>query len=308
MKISKRIRAELQRYHRRTNRRALPSAAASSVPATPQSSTSTSTSPSPTNSPPSSSLYTTPIDLAVESTIITFLTANPDIEYAPGMVYLALTLAQWILVPPPPSLANLFSSDPNILLRESFAGALHVLGHLPSAVPVSRHNSVVSTPRDAARFPCTHRISQFLSTFRLMIPELASYFDDEGVGTWGDDWVVGWISWFCAKELGGKHNDEVKARLWDLYFAMGDGAGEEVHVYVCVALLKSCADAVEVLEQSEIRTLLGQFPDVEDVEGLLAEARRIKERVKVAEREEEDEYIANTSKKDLASTLEDGLV
>lgn len=134
------------------------------------------------------------------------------------------------------------------------------------------------------------------------MPELASYFDDEGIGGWGDDWVGGWVGWFCAKELSGRGNEEVKARLWDIYFSYpppvhtleegGGGPGEDLHVYVCIALLKSCADALEVLEQSEIRTLLQQFPLVEDVEAILKEARRIKEQVKVAEKEEEEDYIA----------------
>jgi hypothetical protein len=135
------------------------------------------------------------------------------------------------------------------------------------------------------------------------MPELASYFDDEGVGGWGDDWVGGWVGWFCAKELFGKVNDEVKARLWDHYFsfpplpaspqAEPNGPGEDLHIYVCIALLKSCADALEVLEQSEIRTLLQQLPPVEDVDGILREARRIREKVLLVERQEEEaDYLA----------------
>jgi len=141
------------------------------------------------------------------------------------------------------------------------------------------------------------------------MPELASYFDDEGIGGWGDDWVGGWVGWFCAKELCGKINDDVKARLWDVYFSYPpttphipdggsddvDGPGEDLHIYVCIALLKSCADALEVLEQSEIRTLLQQLPPVEDVDGILKEAKRIKEKVQLVEREEEEGYLARKS-------------
>ena len=163
--------------------------------------------------------------------------------------------------------------------------------------------SSVLPSTEAAKFPATHRISQFLSSFRLVMPELASYFDDEGVGGWGDDWVGGWVGWFCAKELCGRVNDEVKARLWDVYFSYPPtiaidgvdgprGPGEELHIYVCIALLKSCADALEVLEQSEIRTLLQQLPPVEDVEGILKEAKRIKEKVMLVEKEEEEGYLA----------------
>ena len=141
------------------------------------------------------------------------------------------------------------------------------------------------------------------------MPDLASYFDDEGVGGWGDDWVGGWVGWFCAKELVGKHNDSIKARLWDVYFSFPPpedgppcGPGEEIHVYVCIALLKSCADALEVLEQSEIRTLLQQLPPLDDVEGILKEAKRLKEKALLAEKEEEDGYLARkTSGSDKSS-------
>lgn len=134
------------------------------------------------------------------------------------------------------------------------------------------------------------------------MPDLARYFDDEGVGGWGDDWVGGWVGWFCSKELSGKTNDLAKARLWDVYFSYSGsegksgekegGPGEELHVYVCIALLKSCAEALEVLEQSEIRTLLQQLPPVEDVEAILKEASRVKEQVVLAEKEEVEGYIA----------------
>ena len=228
------------------------------------------------------------------------------------MVYLALTLAKYIFLPSlTPTIAGF--DDPNILLRDAFAGALTLFGQLPSSCPMcaTRQNSTASLTSvlpsaGAAKFPATHRISQFLSSFRLAMPELASYFDDEGVGGWGDDWVGGWVGWFCAKELCGRVNDEVKARLWDVYFSYAPpmavdgvdeprGPGEELHIYVCIALLKSCADALEVLEQSEIRTLLQQLPPVEDVEGILKEAKRIKEKVMLVEKEEEEGYHAKKS-------------
>lgn len=317
-KVAKRIRGELSRYHRRKNRRALPQSSAvtpsASVTTPPQEpsipSTTSSNASSPTGSPPETFLDNAPIDLAVESTILSFLTINPDIEYAPGMVYLALTLATWIFYP---SLSPVLSGfeDPNILLRDAFAGALSLFGQLPSPCPMrpSRENSTVSLTSvrrtEAAKYPATHHISQFLSAFRLVMPELASYFDDEGIGGWGDDWVGGWVGWFCAKELSGQVNDDVKARLWDVYFSSPttntssedgeNGPGENLHIYVCIALLKSCADALEVLEQSEIRTLLQQLPPVEDVDGILKEAKRIKEKALLAEKEEEEGYIARKS-------------
>lgn len=225
------------------------------------------------------------------------------------MVYLAQTLAQWIFLPPTLSTTFHGFDDPNSLLKEAFAGALSLFGQLPSngcSLRPTRQNSTASvtsvTAPDAAKFAATHRISQFLGAFRLVMPDLARYFDDEGIGGWGDDWVGGWVGWFCSKELSGKTNDLAKARLWDVYFSYSGsegksseeegGPGEELHVYVCIALLKSCAEALEVLEQSEIRTLLQQLPPVEDVEAILKEAGRIKEQVVRAEKEEVEGYIA----------------
>ena len=46
-----------------------------------------------------------------------------------------------------------------------------------------------------------------------------------------------------------------------------------------------------MLEQSEIRTLLQQFPPVDDLDAIIREARRIKQRVLEIEWEEENEYV-----------------
>jgi hypothetical protein len=319
-KITKRIRGELSRYHRRKARRGLPQSSSvtpSAQTTTPPAETSgaSSIASSPNHSPPQTpSLEAAPLDLAVESTIVTFLSTNPDIDYSPGMVYLALTLGTWIFLPSATLNIPGFE-DPHVLLRNTFYSCLALFGQLPTpcySLRSSRQNSTISInsiipPNEASKFPATHRISQFLSAFRTAMPELATVFDDEGIGGWGDDWVGGWVGWFCAKELYGKVNEGVKARLWDVYFSypcvaldetgrgFGQGPGEELHIYVCIALLKSCADALEVLEQSEIRTLLQQLPPVDDVEGILKEAMRIKELVLVKEKEEEEGYLGRRS-------------
>ena len=153
-KIAKRIRGELSRYHRRKNHRALPQSSvvtpSASIPTPPQEpsipSTNSSIPSSPSNSPPQSLfLDDPPLDLAVESTILTFLTSNPDIEYSAPMVYLALTLATYIFLPSiTPTITGF--DDPNILLRDAFAGALALFGQLPSSCPMhpTRQNSTIS--------------------------------------------------------------------------------------------------------------------------------------------------------------------
>ncbi|CEI90087.1 hypothetical protein RMCBS344292_04420 [Rhizopus microsporus] len=47
-------------------------------------------------------------------------------------------------------------------------------------------------------------------------------------------------------------------RLWDCYFAMSDPFA--FHPFVCLSILLSVKEAVEDLEQSEIRTMLHRLP------------------------------------------------
>lgn len=65
-------------------------------------------------------------------------------------------------------------------------------------------------------------------------------------------------------------------RLWDTYFAEGDGGFENFHVYVCVVFLKIYRDKLLTMEFQEILMFLQEPPtaewDEQEVEPILSQA------------------------------------
>lgn len=274
----KRIRRELERYHRRLKK----------VPATRNGSPSLN--PSPVGSTLPNGAFKEPdpdrldqaaLDTAVEDAIAAFLEKHDHVNYAPGMVYVCLTLADWLFMPPSvgveKGIDHLQDAD---ILSSCFEKMMYVILWTPT---------ICSTPIEPSDSVINQRISHFLTTFRQLLPEVARYFDEEEVASFGEQWVFTWIQWWCAGELGKVE----KGRLWDWYLGFeqpvhesdsqqlrvkavrGDCADsrgfhpDEIyypsdwHILVCVALLKSRKDALEELEQSEIRGFLTHLPNVD---------------------------------------------
>lgn len=221
------------------------------------------------------------LDTAVEDAIVSFLEKHDQVNYAPGMVYVCLTLADWLFMPPSVAVVqNIDYRHDAEILSSCFAKMMYVILWSPT---------ICSTPIEPSDSVINQRISHFLTTFRQLLPELARYFDEEEVASFGEQWVFTWIQWWCAGELG---KDE-KGRLWDWYLGFeqpvhgidsqqtrsnairGDCADSrgfhpddiyypsDWHILVCVALLKSRKDALEELEQSEIRSVLTRLPKVD---------------------------------------------
>lgn len=221
------------------------------------------------------------LDTAVEDAIVSFLEKHDQVNYAPGMVYVCLTLADWLFMPPSVAVVqNIDYHHDADILSSCFAKMMYVILWSPT---------ICSTPIEPSDSVINQRISHFLTTFRQLLPELARYFDEEEVASFGEQWVFTWIQWWCAGELG---KDE-KGRLWDWYLGFeqpvhgidsqqtrsnairGDCADSrgfhpddiyypsDWHILVCVALLKSRKDALEELEQSEIRSVLTRLPKVD---------------------------------------------
>ncbi|KAJ1679805.1 hypothetical protein EV182_001290, partial [Spiromyces aspiralis] len=97
------------------------------------------------------------------------------------------------------------------------------------------------------------RIAQFLTYFRIVLPDL--YFEDEEVDM--NEWVSSWLQYLLAREL----PLQCTLRLWDVYFSQPDFM--DFHPFVCLALLSHLRETLEDLEQSEIRTMLLRLPDVD---------------------------------------------
>jgi hypothetical protein len=97
-----------------------------------------------------------------------------------------------------------------------------------------------------------------------------NYFVEEEVDM--NEWITSWLQYLLAKEL----PLPCLVQLWDVYFSSEDGL--ENHIYVCLgkysryqikytiidtrglALLRHYKEALEELEQSEIRALLLRIP------------------------------------------------
>lgn len=221
------------------------------------------------------------LDTAVEDAVVAFLENHDHVNYAPGMVYVCLTLADWLFMAPSVAVKKGIDCRHDAdILSSCFEKMMYVILWSPT---------VCSTPVEPSDSVINQRISHFLTIFRQLLPEVARYFDEEEVASFGEQWVFTWIQWWCAGEL---RKDE-KGRLWDWYLGFeqpvyrrdsqqlrvkavrGDCADsrgfhpDEIyypsdwHILVCVALLKSRKDHLEELEQSEIRTLLRELPKVD---------------------------------------------
>ncbi|EIE89243.1 hypothetical protein RO3G_13954 [Rhizopus delemar RA 99-880] len=83
------------------------------------------------------------------------------------------------------------------------------------------------------------------------------------------DWSTSWLQNLLSKEM----RFENLVRLWDCYFAMSDPLS--FHPFVCLSILLSVKEAVEDLEQSEIRTMLHRLPLL-NMEMIIADAYNFK--------------------------------
>ncbi|ORX91954.1 RabGAP/TBC [Basidiobolus meristosporus CBS 931.73] len=99
------------------------------------------------------------------------------------------------------------------------------------------------------------RVAKFMALFRTLLPDLYNYFQEEEVEF--NEWVASWNMYLLAKEL----PLDSLSRLWDTYFCEANFL--ELHVYVCLAILKHYKENLEDLEQSEIRTLLLRLPELD---------------------------------------------
>jgi len=70
-------------------------------------------------------------------------------------------------------------------------------------------------------------------------------------------WAVDWLTRFLSKEL----TLPCLLRLWDTYFSADEGL--DLHVYVCLAILKYYNDQLDDLEHSEILAFLRCIPSMD---------------------------------------------
>ncbi|KAI9483603.1 MAG: rab-GTPase-TBC domain-containing protein [Benjaminiella poitrasii] len=163
--------------------------------------------------------------------ILAYLNTNRDVEYNPNLVSLCA---------------------PFIYVLNTECDAYYCFERLMTAI--EEYNST---------FSLKEQVAQFMTLFRCGLPELCSYFDEEEVDI--NEWSTSWLQNLLAKEM----KFENVVRLWDTYFAMPDPFA--FHPYVCLSILLSAKEALEDLEQSEIRTMLLRLPSL-NIEMIIADA------------------------------------
>ncbi|KAJ1886820.1 hypothetical protein LPJ66_009438 [Kickxella alabastrina] len=116
------------------------------------------------------------------------------------------------------------------------------------------------------------RVAQFLSYFRMLMPELYNYFEEEELDV--SEWASSWLRYLLSKEL----PTPSVLSLWDVYFAMPDYI--EFHPFVCLAILRHLKDSLEDLEQSEIRSMLLRLPKM-NISRIVSQAYNIRSEIQI---------------------------
>ncbi|WVR09771.1 hypothetical protein IAU60_006847 [Kwoniella sp. DSM 27419] len=111
------------------------------------------------------------------------------------------------------------------------------------------------------------RLASFLTLFRIALPELHSYCEDEQVPY--VQVAMSWMTTLLGKEMW--LGDVL--RLWDAYLAADDMFA--LHCYVCVAILATCKETLEELDGSEAKLMLLDLPPM-DVDRLLQDAANLR--------------------------------
>lgn len=107
-------------------------------------------------------------------------------------------------------------------------------------------------------------IGELVNKFRVVLPDLYCYMDEEDMDL--NEMAEAWMTSYFSREM--MLPDVL--RLWDVYFAMQTGQAE-FQIYVCLALLAMCNEALQELDKSEARSLALALPAL-DMDRLLSQA------------------------------------
>ncbi|KDE07099.1 hypothetical protein MVLG_02669 [Microbotryum lychnidis-dioicae p1A1 Lamole] len=172
---------------------------------------------------------------SVENVLSAYLNRNLATEYHHGLVPLVAPLV-WTLKT---EAGMYFSFERLMTIREDYT---------------SKH-------------PLPARLTFFMTIFRQFLPDLFSYFEEEAVDT--RELAAAWLESLFSREM----PIGMLMRVWDVYFSIQDPM--EFHPFVCLAILTTCKDALEELDQSEVRSMLLSLP-VMDVDRLVVEAHNLR--------------------------------
>lgn len=109
-------------------------------------------------------------------------------------------------------------------------------------------------------------VSKLMALVRTLVPEIYAHFEEEEVPP---NWAVPWLRYLLASQL----RANLVHRLWDVYFSGDDGLN--LHVYVCVALLRELRDTLLELDGEAIVHTLSRLPQV-NIGQLVAQADNLR--------------------------------
>lgn len=108
-------------------------------------------------------------------------------------------------------------------------------------------------------------LNKFLMLFRSVCPQLCTHLEDNDIDNGA--WASSWLQFLLSKEL-----PLITAlRLWDAYLATAS-RGFELHIFFCLAILKTHQDNLLRLDHSELKAFLRYLPPF-DVDRITAQAR-----------------------------------
>lgn len=110
-------------------------------------------------------------------------------------------------------------------------------------------------------------LAKFLMLLRAFLPEVCAHFEDEQLVA--NEWALLWIKGLLADAL----PLECLLRLWDTYFSCNERW--DLHIYVCLAILRCSAEDLLELECSEILNYLQNLP-VLDMDQMIMHAYNIR--------------------------------
>eukprot|EP01116_Phalansterium_solitarium_P011618 TRINITY_DN27359_c0_g1_i1.p1 TRINITY_DN27359_c0_g1~~TRINITY_DN27359_c0_g1_i1.p1 ORF type:complete len:282 (+),score=33.46 TRINITY_DN27359_c0_g1_i1:13-858(+) len=111
------------------------------------------------------------------------------------------------------------------------------------------------------------QLSRFMMCFRSILPELFNHFEEEELSP--KHYIVDWLKYLLAPNL----RLECIMRLWDTYFSIPNGF--DLHIYVCIAILSHCSEALMELEMFELKLFLQHLPMI-DMDEIISKAHNIR--------------------------------
>lgn len=192
------------------------------------------------------------VRLRLEELLVVFLSTSK--EYAYNKTALVHMLAPFVYCLDSNNSSN--NTDDQSGSNTEGMDAYHCFAHMMASLEHSPTSSKIHKS-----------MSKFLMLFRALLPELYTHFEDEELVP--NDWALSWLKDMLAHSL----SLECLLRLWDTYFACDEQW--DMHIYVCLAILRQTAEEMMELESSELLNFLQTLP-VLDMDQIIMHAYNIR--------------------------------